>query len=385
MGGDADRVLIAGAGPVGLSLALALARRGVPVDVFEAEPSLSQEARASTLHPRTLEMFAEWGVIDDVLARGARVDRLQYWERRTRELVAEFPYALIAGDTPYPFRLQCPQHELTPILHRALLATGRGRVHFGRRVTGFTDHGDRVELHTDSAAPVTGSYLVGADGARSAVRAHLGLQLHGTTYEDRFLLVGTDLALEPWFPGIGPVSYVFDPDEWVIVMRLPDLVRIVFRLPDTEDAGTALTDAAIRARVHGILGETAPFAIRMRSIYSVHQRVAERFRVGRVVLAGDAAHVNNPTGGMGMNSGIHDAHLLAAALGDDAAMDAYAETRRRVAVAGVQASADANYRRLTARDAVTRARRDTSLRAAAADPALARAHLLRASMLEARA
>ena len=99
-------ILIIGAGPVGLSLATALLQRGLSVAVFEADPELNTEIRASTFHPATLEMFAEWGVIDSVLASGHSVDRLQYWERGTRELIAEFDYKLIAGDTPYPFRLQ---------------------------------------------------------------------------------------------------------------------------------------------------------------------------------------------------------------------------------------------------------------------------------------
>ena len=388
-------ILIAGAGPVGLSLALALARRGLAVRVREAQPGLGSEARASTWHPPTLEMLRDWGVADAIVAKGFRVDRLQYWERETRTRVAEFEYARITGDTPFPFRLQCPQSAVTPILLEALRATGLADVRFEHALTGFeagpagvvaafaTPGGPRTE---------TSEYLLGADGARSAVRKGLGLSFDGATYTDRFLLIATRFDFTPIFPGMGPVSYIFDPHEWVILMRLPDVVRVVFRLAEEEDEAIALTDNAIQNRFAHLIGvQTGPIPILQRSTYTVHRRVADTFRRGRVVLAGDAAHVNNPTGGMGMNSGIHDAHALAAAFGaiaeggdPEALLDAYAHERRRVALELVQQATDQNSRWMNARDLNERLERNAVLRAEAADPVRHRAHLLRAAMLDAR-
>ena len=388
-------ILIAGAGPVGLSLALALARRGLAVRVREAQPGLGSEARASTWHPPTLEMLREWGVADAIVAKGFRVDRLQYWERETRTRVAEFEYARITGDTPFPFRLQCPQSAVTPILLEALRATGLADVRFEHALTGFeagpagvvaafaTPGGPRTEIS---------EYLLGADGARSAVRKGLGLSFDGATYTDRFLLIATRFDFTPIFPGMGPVSYIFDPHEWVILMRLPEVVRVVFRLAEDEDEAVALTDNAIQNRFAHLIGiQTGPVPILQRSTYTVHRRVADTFRHGRVVLAGDAAHVNNPTGGMGMNSGIHDAHALAGAFGAiadggdaDALLDAYALDRRRVALELVQQITDQNSRWMNARDLGERLSRNAALRAEAADPGRHRAHLLRASMLDAR-
>jgi 3-(3-hydroxy-phenyl)propionate hydroxylase len=388
-------ILIAGAGPVGLSLALALARRGLAVRVREAQPGLGSEARASTWHPPTLEMLREWGVADAIVAKGFRVDRLQYWERETRTRVAEFEYARITGDTPFPFRLQCPQSAVTPILLEALRATGLADVRFEHALTGFeagpagvvaafaTPGGPRTEIS---------EYLLGADGARSAVRKGLGLSFDGATYTDRFLLIATRFDFTPIFPGMGPVSYIFDPHEWVILMRLPEVVRVVFRLAEDEDEDLALTDNAIQNRFAHLIGiQTGPVPILQRSTYTVHRRVADTFRHGRVVLAGDAAHVNNPTGGMGMNSGIHDAHALAGAFGAiadggdaDALLDAYATERRRVALELVQQVTDQNSRWMNARDLGERLSRNAALRAEAADPTRHRAHLLRASMLDAR-
>jgi 3-(3-hydroxy-phenyl)propionate hydroxylase len=386
-------VIIAGAGPVGLSLAAALTQKGVATLVLEALPELSAEARASTFHAPTLEMFAEWGVIDRVLPLGRRIERLQYWERATRQLVADFSYDLIAADTPYPFRFQCPQSLVTRCLLPRVEASGCGQVLFNHEVTGASDEGDCAAVTVQTPAgerTFRAQYVVGADGSRSRVRESLGLSFTGLTYEDRYLLVSTDLDLQPFFPAMGPVAYIFDPNEWVIVMRLPDTLRVIFRLTTDEDAAEAQIETNLRERINRFLSAAPDYKIAGRWIYSVHQRIAERFRTGRVALAGDAAHINNPTGGMGMNSGIHDAHHLAGALlqvlagGADALLDEYAAIRRRVAQEMVQQTTDKNYKDLTATEQGEREQRNRELYAAAQDPALARAYLLRASMLAER-
>jgi 3-(3-hydroxy-phenyl)propionate hydroxylase len=339
-----------------------------------------------------MEMFAAWGVIDEILERGKRSDRLQYWERESRQLIAELPYSLIAEDTAYPFRLQCPQNIITRVLKAALDDLPHARVHMEHCALGHTELADGVELTVatlDGERRVRGSYLVGCDGAHSAVRKGLGLKLHGTTYTDRFLLIGTDLRFDDTFRGIGPVAYIYDPSEWAIVMELPELTRTVFRLGPTEDADTALDETAIRMRMAGLIDGPAEFELKLASVYSVHQRIAESFRVGRVLLAGDAAHLNNPTGGMGMNSGIHDACTLVDALSrvlagePDRLLDHYAALRRRVAQDLVQAAADHNYRDLVLADWNARKRRNQRMEAVAADPDMARAYLRRAAMLDA--
>jgi 3-(3-hydroxy-phenyl)propionate hydroxylase len=386
-------ILIAGAGPVGLSLAIALARQGIAVTVLEKEAELSRDARASTIHPPTLEMFTEWGFGAEVIAKGRVIDRLQFWERSRRELVAEFPYSLIANDTPYPCRFQCPQSTVIRVILPHLEYYDNARVLFQHELRSFTDHGTHIaaEVNTPHGTQQwQAKYLVGADGSRSQVRACLGLGFTGKTYEDRFLLVACDLDLQPYFPAMGPVAYLFDPEEWVIVMHLPNLTRIVFQLRAHENAADEMTEVNVRARVARFLGAEAAYNISGVTNYNVHQRVTDRFRVGRALLAGDAAHINNPTGGMGMNSGIHDAHHLARALttalqsGDDAALDEYAEARRRVATDSVQNTSNQSYVNLTVSDARARENRDRELRAMAADPVQARAFLLRQAMLESR-
>ncbi len=386
-------ILIAGAGPVGLSVAASLVSQGFSVEVLEQGADLADEARASTFHPSTLEHFAEWGLADDVIARGLRVDRLQFWEREGKKHVATFDYQLIAADTPFPFRLQCPQNQVTRLIKPRLEASGRARIAFSHEAVAHRDLGTHVELDVRTpAGRVTrvGSYLIGADGAASRVREGLGMALEGVTFEDRFLLVGSDIDLRPVFPEIGPVAYIYDPDEWVIVMHLPDLVRTVFRIADHEDVEAVLAPEAVRARMRRFVGHDVPYELRMASVYRVHQRVAQRFRVGRVLLAGDAAHINNPAGGMGMNSGIHDAHLLGKRLGavlrggPESLLDDYARARKQAATEMVQASSEKSYRDLALHEPSARMRRNRLMSAASGDPQKARAYLLRASMLEQR-
>lgn len=386
-------ILIVGAGPVGLCLALALNRRGVPCHVFEALPELSDEARASTFHPATLEMFAEWGVIEPVLAAGHKVDRLMYWERETLTCLGEFPYRLIANDTPYPFRLQLPQCELTRLVKPLVEDLAPGTVHLAHTLTAFEQHPDGVEAtFATPNGPVTwrGAYLCAADGARSTVRKQLNLRFDGLTYPDRFLLAATDLDFRPWFPALGPVNYIFDPEEWVIILHLPDVVRVVFQAGPDEDETAIVQTPAVRARLDRFLGRSVPYTIHKVSLYSVHQRVAETFRCGRILLAGDAAHINNPAGGLGMNSGIHDAHHLAEALyrvwhgGPETALDDYATARRHVAQTFIHQHTAESYAAMVVRDPAERQRRNAHYRALAADPAQARAFLLKAAMLEHR-
>lgn len=383
-------VIISGAGPVGMSLALALARRDVSVIVLEKLNELSHEARASTIHPPTLEFFEEIGIIDDVLAAGLQIKSLQFWERRTRELVADFPYSFIENDTKYPFRLQCPQSKVTRIILQHLEKINHCQVLFNHEFLRGEQNENCVRAFVatpDGEKEFCAKYLVGCDGAFSKVRTDLGLGFDGKTYEDRFLLISTDANLQEIFPNMGTVAYIFDPEEWVIIMTLPDTVRLVFRLKPEEDADEAKKSENVRRRIANFLQSELNYEIKAVSTYHVHQRVTETFRIGRILLAGDAAHINNPTGGMGMNSGIHDAQLLAKNLfavlngSDDSLLDDYARIRKEVAVKMVQATTDENYRNLSANNEMTRLKRNQELHEAAQDAVKAREFLLKTAML----
>jgi 3-(3-hydroxy-phenyl)propionate hydroxylase len=383
-------VIISGAGPVGMSLALALAKNGVSVVVLEKLDELSHEARASTIHPPTLEFFDEIGIIDDILANGLRIESLQFWERQTRELVADFPYKLIENDTKYPFRFQCPQSTVTRIILKHIEATDCGKVLFNHEFVSAEQNENCVKVVAKTPSgevEYCSKYLIGCDGSFSKVRENLGLSFDGKIYEDRFLLVSTNANLSGIFPNMGTVAYIFDPDEWVIIMTLPDTVRLVFRLNPDENADEAKQIENVKTRIANFLQTELTYDIKAVSTYHVHQRVTETFRVGRTILAGDAAHINNPTGGMGMNSGIHDAQLLAKNLiavlngGKEKLLDEYAKERKQVAVKMVQATTDENYKNLSASDDDKRLKRNQELQEAAKDSIKAREYLLKTAML----
>jgi 3-(3-hydroxy-phenyl)propionate hydroxylase len=385
-------VIIIGAGPVGLSLAIALIRKGIQVKVYESLPELNPQTRASTFHPPTLEMFEEWGLIDEILEYGQRVNRIQYWDRSTRELRAEFAFNLIKDFTPYPFRIQFPQHSLIRLIADHIDHSHLGDIYFDHKFLGVEekDGGVAVTLKTPEGEQVVeGTYLCAADGSRSAVRRHLDIDFAGYDYSDRFLLVTTDMHLEAIYPDLAPVAYFFDPEEWVIVLRLPGHTRLVFQVGEDEDREVIRTNTMLRTRIAGIAPDVS-YNFQDVSVYEVQQRVAETFRQGRVLLLGDAAHVTNPIGGTGLNTGIHDAHSLAGRLravinGEpDKLLDTYNEKRRRIALDNLAQTAREYYADMSAATTSEIAERDMKYADIALDLKQARDFLLHISMMDER-
>jgi len=389
-------VLIAGGGPVGAIAALALARQSIAVRVFEADVAIDESPRAATTHPATLEMLADLGLIDDLIARGLVARTFQFWDRPSGRLIAEFDHAVLARDTPYPFVVQCEQHKLVDLAIQCLSGLPNARYDFATQVTEVEAGADAVEIavrHGDRIERMTGSYLIGADGGRSTVRKALGIAFDGYTFPERFLVLTTpfDFAQER---GCGFRSYFSDPDEWANLFKVAGndgrgLWRVVFPTLPGETDEEVFNETSVQQRLQKFFPKSGSYPIVHRNLYNVHQRVAARFSQGRAFLAGDAAHVNNPIGGLGLNCGIHDAVELASLLvkvlrGEESAdqLDRYGARRRPINVKYVQEQTIANKKRLEAKDPEARAENFAFLRRTAADPTAHRAFLLRTSLLE---
>ena len=386
-------MVIAGAGPTGLMCAVALARRGVPVVVCEAEPTLTHDLRAGTFHPPTQEMMAPYGITGRMHEHGLQVRR---WQIRSRRggLVAEFDLGLLADETPYPYRLHLEQHRLTPIQLDKLRKEPAAEVHFHRRIIGFEHKADSVVVRFESEGipgTLEASWLIGADGGRSTIRRLLAVEFEGFTWPEQFLVVSTpyDLARH----GFTMNAYVADPIEWAAVFKMPNsgppgLWRLAFPCDPGLPEDTLLDPRGVQARMQGFLTLDQDYEIRYQSIYRVHQRVAADWRRGRVLLAGDAAHLNNPLGGFGLNSGIHDAVNLAEKLAkvwsgeaDDSLLERYVRQRRAATIEHVQAMSIRNKRLLEERDPQVHRSRMEELVAIAGDPQRARAYMLESSMI----
>jgi 3-(3-hydroxy-phenyl)propionate hydroxylase len=261
-------------------------------------------------------------------------------------------------------------------------------------VTGFTQIADGVTVEVESRNGVSthaGAWLIGADGGRSTIRKGADIAFEGFTWAERFLVLTTPFDFNKEL-GYCPRSYFADPEEWCNCFKVaadgpPGLWRLVFPADANVPEESLLTDEAVHARIQKFFPNAKPYDIVHRNLYTVHQRVAETFRKGRVLLAGDSAHVNNSIGGMGLNGGLQDAANLAEKLiqvldgGSDRLMDLYSLQRRTVSIEFVQAQTIANKKQLETSDPVERKKMFDELAATAADPVKARAYLLRTSMI----
>ena len=394
---EAERVIIIGAGPVGLSLALVLAQQDIHVELIEAlgeHNFLEQVPRAGTNHPATLELLDRIGLYAKIEPRGIIAPLFHYWDRREQKLIAEFDHRHIKDDTRFPYVLQCERIKIVEEALKLAKAHPNIALRLDTTFRSFSQDADGVTASmTDAAGELTnlrGAYLVSCEGARSVVRKELGIEFEGFTYPDRTLNI--EVAYDFRRHGFTERNYISDPEEWSNLFHWkgpPDRWRIHFPTDSDEDEHALVRHDALQARLQAFLPTGKPFDIVGSNLYVVHQRVAKKFRIGRAILAGDSAHVNSPIGAMGMNSGIHDAFNLAEKLvrilrgqADADLLDRYERQRRHVAISHTQAQTIRNKRLLTERDPAVRQRNHDELRRTAEDPKLAREFLLRSSLLE---
>lgn len=382
-------VVIAGAGPVGMTAAADLIRQGIPVLVLEKLSTLSTESRASTFHPPTLDMLDDLGFAQTLISQGLKASTVQYSSSADGEL-GTFDFGDIADITRHPYRLQAEQFKLTRIILDAVQHNPLFRIAFDSEVLAVTQDEDSVTLRVSQSGQentLRCQWLIGADGANSIVRRDQQIGFEGFTWPERFLVMTTPVDFTALRPGISSVSYVADPDRWYFLLRIIGAWRVMMPVAAELSDEQALSPAYVEESIRRVVPADIDPCIQHTTLYRVHQRVASQFRKGRSFLVGDAAHINNPLGGMGMNGGIHDALNLTSKLGAvingeaaPSALDLYELQRRAVTMEAIQNDTIRNKRNLEAKDEADRTRFRDEIRAAAAEPAKGRELLRRIAM-----
>jgi 2-polyprenyl-6-methoxyphenol hydroxylase-like FAD-dependent oxidoreductase len=306
-------VLIVGGGPVGLALALGLARQGVRSILYETKSEIDPHSRALGILPRTLEIFRGWGIYDRFVSEGEFFSKVRVWIAHRPTPAFEADLSVLKKITAANGILIIPQNRTETLLLESVKAADHTEVLFGYKVTRFQQDNEGVWVDVQTASGETksyrGRYLVGCDGAHSAVRQELGWELEGKTYPTRILLADIRIQDErdqlPYpllAPGVSGVlaGLRYRRQQW----------RMIASLNPDENEEAALEPSAIHSRVVRLFGDGSHEQL-WSSVFHIHCRTSPHFRQGRVMLAGDAAHINSPAGGQGMNSGIQDAHNLA--------------------------------------------------------------------------
>jgi len=398
----AQRVLIVGAGPVGSVLALALRQADIPVLLIDSLVAPERDCRAASCHPPTIAMLEKLGLLPAGLDQGLVSPIFHYLDRVTGALVARFALPDMQAPPAHPYVLQWEQYKLAGTIHDLLAADPDAEIRMNTRLVALDQRADHIEAIVrcadGSEERIQAAYLVGCDGGRSTVRKLSAIAFEGFTWPERFLKIDTRHDFRTLGPQISNRNYFSDPDEWMnlFLARGEDgsgMWRSVSpTVPDQTD-DELLNPEALEARLQKFCPKLGPYEIVTVALYSVHQRIAETFNQGRVLLAGDAAHVNNPVGGMGMNGGIHDAVNLASKLSAILLEGAeplpllarYTRQRRKGQVDGVQAQSIANKQTLGEKDPMVRAQRLDEIRRAAATPELHDAFIRRACMIDSHA
>ena len=387
---DCD-VLISGGGPVGLCLAYLLAAKGLHVQLVEAEGALTRELRASTFHPPTLDMLDRFGITAELLEKGLICPNWQIRMHPSGER-AVFDMGVLANDTKHPYRLQCEQWKLSEALLVRLAALPEAQLSFGTSLASFVQGSQGVAARVEQAGrsrTVRSRFLVGCDGARSAVRRGLDLPFEGQTYPETTLLVTTRFPFEDHLEGLSNVSYCWKEGGNFSLLKVPGRWRVSVYPREDLTIEEQLSDEMINQALQVIVPIDGPHAVLEARPYRVHQRIVPSYVKHRAVLAGDAAHLNSPAGGMGLNGGIHDAFALADALAGilqrDRPLDdlvRYDRQRRPIAAEQILAQADRNRSTMREKDPARRRETLARLQAVTADRESMRAHLLKSSMIE---
>jgi len=383
-------VLIIGAGPVGLVSASLLSEKGISVTMLETAPSLPHDLRASTFHPPTLDMLDRFGVVPAMIEQGLICPDWQFRDR-TDGVVATFELGLLKGETNHPYRLQCEQWRLGEMLLERLQRNPLVTIVFGAKVTELQQTDNEVIAKATFAdrTPETfrADFCIGADGIGSIARQTIGAEFAGRTIPEIFLTISTTFDFSQIMPDVSNIAYISDPTQWYVLIRTAKVWRALFPVnPELNDEAVTDPEAA-RQLLQTVWRKPEPYEVSHRTGYRVHERVASYYTKGRIAIAGDAAHVNNPLGGMGLNGGIHDAFNLASAIEaffnkePSDVLGRYERQRRKVALDVVQQTTLRNRAILNTQDPAARTAYYDELRRTVANEATHKEYLMRTSMI----
>ena len=378
-----DKIIIIGAGPVGLSCALFLAEHGIDCTILEKEPSLPEDMRASTFHPATLDMLIPSGLDHRLIVQGTLIPQWQYMRMDTGDR-AVFDMSVIEDLTSHPYRLQCEQFRLTNLIVEHMPDLD---IRFGCEVTEIAQDSDGVTVTCGEGEPITATYAIAADGGKSFVRKALDLPFEGHVFPKTSITAVINEDFASLIPNLLGVNYMWTAAEHFSLMQLRNQWRFTYSPQQDQSIEDAMQDAVIQSHLQKIVPSDSAYDVAFASYYTLHQRCTESFRHGRILLAGDAGHLNSPAGGMGMNSGIHDARCLADHLApvlnghDDNLLDRYSRKRRTIAVDEVQKTSAKNYARHRETDPVKREEVWAELKAITDDRDKMRDYLITSSMI----
>ncbi|AMN45296.1 FAD-dependent oxidoreductase [Rhodoplanes sp. Z2-YC6860] len=385
------KVLIAGAGPVGLTAALLLGSKGIPVVVLEAQDAISEELRASTFHPPTLDMMAPYGVTARMMEAGLLCPTWQIRLHPSGDR-AVFDLSVLKDESDHPYRLQCEQSKYCHFVLDAVRKLPSVEIRFNTAVAALDQSSDAVTVTAsspDGEQRFSADYVVGADGARSAVRRAIDVDLSGDIYPETTILATTLYPFHEKLEGLSNVSYCWKPDGTFSLLRLPGVWRVSLYARDGQTPEQALEDDAQQSLLHDIIPDAGRIEVLETRPYRIHKRLASTYRKGRVLLAGDAAHLNSPSGGMGMNGGIHDAFSLTEKLiavlqdgADDSLLDRYERQRRPIAEEEIIQQAHRNRTRMQERDPARRRAMLEDMQRMIDDPVKLKAYLMKSSMID---
>jgi 3-(3-hydroxy-phenyl)propionate hydroxylase len=345
-------IVIAGAGPVGLFAAVLLVRAGVPVMVLEKFEGLSLDRRATTFHPATLDLLDSIGLAEPLIARGSISQGWQYMIHGTKNH-AVFDLASISDLTDHAYRLQCEQYYFSDIALEYLLASPLFEIRFGHGIAGLEEQQGEVCIQAGKPGEVyelTTPWLIAADGGESTVRDRMGLVFEGNVLPSTSITLVLNHPFQNDIPGLLGVNYVWTKTGYYSLIQIRDLWRFTYSPEPSQALSDALSAPVVQTHIQSVFPSLQPYELLHIDHYSLQQRCLETFRHGRVLFAGDAAHLISPTGGMGMNAGMHDAYCLVEHLlqvldgADDDFLNRYSRRRRTIVREEIQRLSDRNFR-----------------------------------------